>query len=47
MTENEIFTRALNLGTGWEVYNVTFNLENKELRVYIRIEGNQRHNGGD
>jgi len=36
MTENEMFTRALNLGDGWEVQNVEFDLEAKELCVHIR-----------
>ncbi|WP_051330833.1 hypothetical protein [Aneurinibacillus terranovensis] len=46
MTENEIFTRALNLGTGWEVYSVTFNLEIKELRIHIRTVKGSLHNCG-
>lgn len=32
MTENEIFTRALNLGAGWEVYNLI------EVQMAIRLE---------
>lgn len=43
MTENEIFTRALNLGDGWEVYNVNFRPEDKELRIYIQtVKGSLR-----
>jgi len=36
MTENEIFTRALNIGAGWEVDHVEFKQEEKELQIYIR-----------
>ena len=43
MTENEIFTRALNLGDGWEVYNVNFRPEDKELRIYIQTVKGSLH----
>ncbi len=36
MTENEIFTRALNLGAGWEVDDIVFHPEEKELRIHIQ-----------
>jgi len=46
MTENEMFNRALNLGTGWEVYHVAFNAEQKELQVYIRTVRGSLHTCG-
>lgn len=46
MTENEIFNRALNLGTGWKVYNVAFSLEHKELRIHIRTAKGSVHHCG-
>lgn len=46
MTEDEIFNRALNLGSGWEVYNVAFNLEHKELRIHIRTVKGSLHSCG-
>lgn len=46
MTENEIFNRALNLGAGWEVYQVTFNAEQKELRIRIRTMKGSLHTCG-
>lgn len=46
MTENDIFTKALNLGLGWEVYDVTFNAEDKELRIYVRTVKGSLHSCG-
>jgi len=46
MTENEIFNRALNLGIGWEVYDVTFNADQKELRISIRTVKGSLHTCG-
>ena len=46
MTENEIFTRALNLGSGWEVYDVVFHPEDKELRIHIRTIKGSLHRCG-
>ena len=34
MTENELLQIALNLGTGWKVDHVEFNIEDKELHIY-------------
>lgn len=46
MTENELFTRALNVGAGWEVYNVEFNAENKVLNIHIRTIKGSVHSCG-
>ncbi len=43
MTENEIFTRALNLGSGWEVSDVVFHPEDKELRIHIQTVRGSLH----
>jgi transposase len=46
MTDNELFTRALNLGSGWEVYNITFSAEEKELKIFIRTLRGSVHSCG-
>ena len=46
MTENEIFTRALSLGSGWQVYDVAFHPEDKKLRIYVQTVRGSRHSCG-
>jgi transposase len=46
MTENELFTRALNLGAGWEVCDIKFDLEQKELRIHVRTIKGSLHQCG-
>lgn len=47
MTENELFTRALNLGSGWEVYNISFSAEEKALKIFIRTLRGSVHSCGN
>ncbi len=47
MTEHDMFNRALNLGSGWEVYEVSFDVEAKELRIFIRTVKGSLHTCGN
>ena len=47
MAERDLFNRALNLGAGWEVYQVSFNAEAKELRIFIRTVKGSLHTCGN